>query len=124
MVIRFTISILLVLAISFYSQEMSEPPDYLNPELPIEERVNDLVSRMTLEEKVSQMAYNAKAIPHLNVPEYNWWNECLHGVARAGTATVFTILVTLHQHCARVAVPVAGGLASLQLLLLLYLHLG
>ena len=52
-------------------------------------RVDDLISRMTLEEKVSQMVDHAKAIPRLQVPEYNWWNECLHGVARAGTATVF-----------------------------------
>lgn len=57
--------------------------------LPFEERVQDLVSRMTLEEKVSQMAYNAPAIPRLSIPSYNWWNEALHGVARAGVATVF-----------------------------------
>ena len=48
-----------------------------------------LLSEMTLEEKVSQMLYNAPAIPRLNIPAYNWWNECLHGVARAGNATVF-----------------------------------
>ena len=64
-------------------------PDYLNTELPVETRVNDLVSRMTLKEKVSQMTYQAKAIEKLGIPEYNWWNECLHGVARAGIATVF-----------------------------------
>ncbi len=55
----------------------------------VEERVNDLVSKMTLEEKVSQMANDAAAIPRLNIPEYNWWNEGLHGVARNGVATVF-----------------------------------
>ncbi len=55
----------------------------------IEERVNDLVSRMTLEEKVSQMVHDAPAIERLGVPAYNWWNECLHGVAFAGIATVF-----------------------------------
>src|SRR5690606_28729042 len=49
----------------------------------------DLVSRMTLEEKVSQMGYGAPAIERLGIPAYNWWNECLHGVARAGIATVF-----------------------------------
>jgi len=48
-----------------------------------------LVSKMTLEEKISQLGNNAPAIPRLGVLEYNWWNECLHGVARAGTATVF-----------------------------------
>src|SRR5690242_21810646 len=64
-------------------------PLYKNPSLPIDQRVNDLVSRMTLEEKVSQMMNGAAAIPHLDVPEYEWWNEALHGVARAGYATVF-----------------------------------
>ena len=48
-----------------------------------------LVSQMTVEEKASQLRYDAPAIPRLNIPEYNWWNEALHGVARAGTATVF-----------------------------------
>ncbi len=64
-------------------------PAYLNPDLPIAERVQDLVERMTLEEKVSQMVHPAAAIERLDVPEYNWWNECLHGVGRAGIATVF-----------------------------------
>jgi beta-glucosidase len=62
---------------------------FRNPDLPIDQRVNDLVSRMTLEEKIGQMMNAAPAIPRLGVPEYNWWNECLHGVARAGLATVF-----------------------------------
>jgi len=62
---------------------------YQDPALPIEERVEDLVSRMTLEEKVSQMVYDAPAIERLGVPKYNWWNECLHGVGRVGVATVF-----------------------------------
>jgi beta-glucosidase len=54
-----------------------------------EERSKYLVSQMTLEEKVSQMSYTSKAISRLEIPEMNWWNECLHGVARAGIATVF-----------------------------------
>src|SRR5258708_4003678 len=62
---------------------------YLDASLPLEKRVNDLVSRMTIEEKVSQMQDVARAIPRLNIPAYNWWNEGLHGVARAGHATVF-----------------------------------
>lgn len=62
---------------------------YQNPELSFEERVDDLVGRMTLEEKVSQMISEAPAIERLGIPEYNWWNEGLHGIARAGLATVF-----------------------------------
>jgi beta-glucosidase len=77
--------------------EPTHPPDstldptaiYLNPAFSIDERVDDLVSRMTLKEKVSQMGNEAAAIKRLDIPEYNWWNEALHGVARAGVATVF-----------------------------------
>jgi beta-glucosidase len=64
-------------------------PSWRNSDLPLEARVDDLVSRMTLEEKVSQMLYGAPAIDRLGIPAYNWWNEALHGVARAGKATVF-----------------------------------
>ncbi len=67
----------------------NEKPAYLDESLGFEERVKDLVSRMTLEEKASQMLYNSPAIPRLGIPSYNWWNEALHGVARAGIATVF-----------------------------------
>ena len=63
-------------------------PPYLDPSVPLEQRVDDLVGRMTLEEKVSQVVHKAAAIPRLKVPEYNWWTEALHGVA-SGTATVF-----------------------------------
>jgi beta-glucosidase len=63
--------------------------------LPLEERVNSLVSLMTTEEKTSQLLHRAPAIERLEVPAYNWWNECLHGVARAGYATVFPQSITL-----------------------------
>ncbi len=52
------------------------------------QRADDLISRLTLEEKASLMTHGSPAIPRLNIPEYNWWNEALHGVGRAGTATV------------------------------------
>lgn len=52
-------------------------------------RARDLVSQMTLEEKASQLRDDAPAIPRLGIPAYNWWNEGLHGVARAGVATSF-----------------------------------
>jgi beta-glucosidase len=60
-----------------------------------EERIQDLISGMTLEEKVSQLSYESPAIERLGIPEYNWWNECLHGVARAGFATVFPQAIAL-----------------------------
>lgn len=53
------------------------------------EYAKQLVSQMTLEEKMSQMVYQSPAIERLGIPAYNWWNEALHGVARAGVATVF-----------------------------------
>jgi len=56
---------------------------------PLDVRVKDLVSKLTLEEKVSLLGYNSKAVPRLGIPAYNWWNEGLHGVARAGEATIF-----------------------------------
>ena len=62
---------------------------YQNTSLPIEQRVADLVGRLTPEEKISQMTMTAAAIPRLDIPEYTWWNEGLHGVARSGYATVF-----------------------------------
>lgn len=64
-------------------------PAYLDPSQPIDVRVSDLIGRMTLEEKVSQLVNQARAIPRLQVPAYDWWSEALHGVANAGTATVF-----------------------------------
>ena len=62
---------------------------FMNPALPTEQRVNDLIGRMTLEEKVEQMRDHAPAIPRLGVPKYDWWNEALHGVAFGGYATNF-----------------------------------
>lgn len=62
---------------------------YQNPSLSFEARARDLVSRMTLEERASQLRFDAPAVKRLGVPAYNWWNEALHGVARAGTATTF-----------------------------------
>jgi beta-glucosidase len=64
-------------------------PDYLNPDLPFERRAADLVARMTTDEKISQVMNDAPEIPRLGVAKYEWWNECLHGVARAGAATSF-----------------------------------
>jgi beta-glucosidase len=62
---------------------------YGDPSVATDKRVDDLVSRMTLEEKVLQMQHTAPAIPRLGIPSYDWWSEALHGSARSGYATVF-----------------------------------
>ncbi len=64
-------------------------PAYLDTSLSFQARAADLVSKMTLSDKISQMQNSAPAIPSLGIPAYNWWSECLHGVARNGIATVF-----------------------------------
>lgn len=71
------------------SPALSQTLPYQDPKLPAAQRAADLVSRMTLEEKAGQLRHAAPAIPRLSVPAYNWWSEGLHGVARAGEATVF-----------------------------------
>ncbi|MEM7105772.1 MAG: glycoside hydrolase family 3 C-terminal domain-containing protein [Bacteroidota bacterium] len=88
MPIKYLLSkVFILLTFMALGQERQFP--FQNPDLPLEERVEDLISRMTLEEKLGQLMYTADAIPRLDIPEYNWWNECLHGVARNGRATVF-----------------------------------
>ncbi|NJM94378.1 MAG: hypothetical protein HC842_06695, partial [Cytophagales bacterium] len=62
---------------------------FQNPELALDERVDDLLTRLSLEEKAALLLYKSPAIERLGIPEYNWWNEALHGIARAGRATVF-----------------------------------
>src|ERR1700689_1965467 len=68
---------------------------FQNADLPFGDRVDDLVSRLSLAEKAAQMLHEAPAIPRLGIAAYNWWNECLHGVARAGIATVFPQAIAL-----------------------------
>lgn len=80
-----------LIAMSFLGcqQEPSYKYPFQNPDLALEERVEDLLQRLTLEQKVSQMINESVAIDSLGIPAYNWWNEGLHGMARAGKATVF-----------------------------------
>ena len=86
--LKFALSVFLLLAFVSRAQ-LPSPPPYKNPNLPIEVRVADLMSRLTLEEKVAQMMNATPAIERLGVPAHDYWNEALHGVARSGIATVF-----------------------------------
>jgi len=79
--------LLLIIGNATFAQKPVLP--YLNPDLPMDQRVDDLIGRMTLEEKASQMVDAASDLPQLNIPKYGWWSEALHGVARAGKATIF-----------------------------------
>jgi beta-glucosidase len=79
----------IVFVVSYGSAPGFQGLPYQNPALPVDVRVDDLVGRMTLEEKISQTLDSAPSIDRLGVPAYGWWNEALHGVARAGIATVF-----------------------------------
>ncbi|HZC24759.1 MAG TPA: glycoside hydrolase family 3 N-terminal domain-containing protein, partial [Candidatus Binatia bacterium] len=74
---------------SAQTAKVPDPPLYLDPSQPVDTRANDLLSRMTLEEKASQLVNQSRAIPRLQIPEYDWRSEALHGVAGAGIATVF-----------------------------------
>jgi beta-glucosidase len=85
---------LLIAALIAVSLNAQQYP-FLDTGLSFDKRVDDLVTRMTVEEKAAQLLYTAPAIPRLGVPEYNWWNEALHGVARAGHATVFPQSITI-----------------------------
>src|SRR5262245_11870464 len=85
MFLRRPLAALLLLPLGFAQRN----PVYRNPEAAIEDRVDDLLNRMTLEEKASQLMNDSPAIDRLGIPAYNWWNECLHGVGRSGLATVF-----------------------------------
>src|ERR1700683_220518 len=86
---------------ALFATPAQQPPLYQNPSAPMEKRVDDLLGRMTLPEKISQLMNDSAAIPRLNIPAYNWWNECLHGVARAGRATVFPETIGLAAPWAR-----------------------
>jgi beta-glucosidase len=75
--------------ISFYSYAQHSLPAFRNTELQVESRVNDLLRLLSTEEKISLLGFRSKEVSRLGIPAYNWWNEALHGVARAGKATVF-----------------------------------
>ncbi len=85
---RFIILVILWLCIRA-TANAQQIPVYKDESKPIDLRVKDLIGRLSPEEKVSLLGYNSKAVPRLGIPAYNWWNEALHGVARAGEATIF-----------------------------------
>ncbi|MBV8630030.1 MAG: glycoside hydrolase family 3 C-terminal domain-containing protein [Silvibacterium sp.] len=83
-----TLFFLVALALTASAQKQSDIP-WTDPSLPLDKRIDALIKRMTLEQKVSQMRDHSPAIPSLGIPKYDWWNEGLHGVAFAGYATNF-----------------------------------
>src|SRR5271165_6270703 len=82
---RVLISVFVWLAVSGLYAQNAEQPAYLNQAFPPQQRAADLVHRMTVEEKVTQLVNQSRAVPRLNIPDYDWWSEALHGVARDGT---------------------------------------
>ncbi len=85
----FSQAAVIVVALLMCKAAIAQSYPFQDSALPVEPRVHDLVGRMTLEEKASQMRNRAAAIPRLGIPPYDWWNEGLHGIARSGYATVF-----------------------------------
>ncbi|MBG6236903.1 beta-glucosidase [Pedobacter sp. CAN_A7] len=86
---RYKKGLLLLLTLGTQLSFAQQTPLYKQENQPIEKRVQHLISLLTLEEKASLLGYRSQAVPRLDIPAYNWWNEGLHGVARAGQATVF-----------------------------------
>lgn len=111
----FTLEIILVTILLFGLSKVVDAQEHLfrNTNLPLETRVNDLVSHLTLEEKVLQMMENAPAIDRFGIPAYNWWNEALHGVARSGdTVTVFPQAIALAANFDSEAMEQMGSIVS------------
>ena len=81
--------ILTILCLNLNLLSKAQQAVFQDASKPIDTRIKDLVSKMTLSEKISQLMNSSPSIPRLQVPEYNWWNEALHGVGRSGVATVF-----------------------------------
>ncbi len=77
------------LLISHFLSAQGNHPIFKNEKATLNDRVNDLLHQLTIQEKISLLGYQSKSVPRLGIPAYNWWNEALHGVARAGKATVF-----------------------------------
>ena len=85
----------LILAIFCVVNMSAQSLPYQNPKLPAAQRADDLLSRLTIHEKVSLMMDTSPAIPRLGIPQFQWWNEALHGIGRNGFATVFPITMAM-----------------------------
>ncbi|MDI3521096.1 MAG: beta-glucosidase [Anaerophaga sp.] len=86
----------LLMAFTFsFSLKAQEDCSFRNPDISLDERAECIVKQLTVEEKINQLMNAAPAVDRLEIPEYDWWNECLHGVARAGRATVFPQAIAL-----------------------------
>ena len=109
------ISITLFLFASFFQVLSAQTYTYpfQDPDRPLTERINDIISRLTLEEKVQLMKHNVPAIPRLQIPAYNWWNEALHGVARTKEkVTVFPQAIGMAAAFDAPALEKMGDIAS------------
>ena len=78
------------------------------------QQAKELVAKMTLSEKMGQMLYESPAIERLGIPAYNWWNEALHGVARAGVATVFPQAIGMAASFDEKLIQETGDIVSVQ----------
>jgi beta-glucosidase len=85
----FVLTLGTLLAFSAWRSYSQTSPPFRNPDLAIDQRISNLLTLLTVEEKISLLGYNSPGVPRLGIPVYNWWNESLHGVARAGEATIF-----------------------------------
>jgi beta-glucosidase len=88
-IVRMLALLAVFLSVAGLNARNSQNPDYLNTKLSPEQRAEDLVHRMTVEEKVSQLVNQSRAVPRLNIPDYDWWSEALHGVANNGGITTY-----------------------------------
>ncbi len=88
-----TLLFIFLISLTVSAQPNTKP--YQDARLPTDERINNLLKQLTLEEKIQLLGFNSKGVPRLGIPVYNWWNEALHGVARAGEATVFPQAIAL-----------------------------
>ena len=91
---------------------LATPLPFLDPDLPLDRRVDDLVARLTLPEKINQLLHENNAVARLGVPAYNWWNEGCHGVGRNGRATIFPQVIGLAATWDRALVQQVAGVIA------------